>query len=822
MNRIPFFCLILLLIGAAPLSAQVQGRPGGPGQGPGGEISGRVLDDAEGNPIVGASVAVWSPTDNEIVSGDVVRGDGSFRIQGLPPGTYYVRVTSIGYESHRSADLALSPAAPRTDLGVIRLASSAVLADEIQVTVERPAVMLEPDKNVYSARDVAPAATSASEILENVPSVQVDTEGKVSLRGNENVAIQVNGRPTPVRGEQLAGYLQQLPANAIDRIEVIPTPSARHDPEGMAGIINIVMKQNTDLGTSGGLTVGMASAERYNLGANLGYQRGATTLFTTYGYNRDRRESFGINDRERYDALGSVLSFTGQDVTGENGREGHNLTNTLEYRLGEKDALSSTLTLNLRDATESSVNDITELNGAGDQTDRYARPRDGENDEFTIDHILGYRRTWEPSRHELTAEFRFNRSDDENRNLLWRVPFAAPSTRLEVESTDIDALTRQLTGQIDYTRGFGETSKLELGYKGTSRRLEREYLVLEDPLGTGEWMESDLSNAFDFDESVQAVYGVVSRGIGQVQLQGGLRGEYATQDFVLADENFPHDYTSLFPSGIVSWSPSEKTQYKLSYSRRVRRPGTQELNPFPVFMDTQNVFIGNPELDPEYTDAVELGFTRSGDLGSLQITPFYRHTSDVIRFVVDTDDVIDGREVTSVRFENLAKSDSWGTDVNGTVEVGEWFDGFASFNVFKMVTDGGSETSLSSDAVTWSARVNGTFQLNPDLTLQATSFYRAPMEFETGKFSSFKFTSLTLRQRLFDNRASLSLRLNDPFKTMGFRVEAGDENLTQITERSFNSRTLQLTFQYNFGRAPRVRSPQPQAPEAPAGGGFPQ
>ncbi|HUP19258.1 MAG TPA: TonB-dependent receptor [Gemmatimonadota bacterium] len=822
MIRIPFVSLVLfLLAGALPATAQQPGR--GPGaQGPGGEIAGRVVAEEGGEPIVGASVAVWSPADQAIVSGDVVKGDGSFRVQGLTPGTYYVRITSIGYESHRSADLTISPASPRSDLGTVSLVSAAVQADEIEVTVERPAVMIAPDRNVYAVREVAPAATNATEVLENVPSIQVDTDGRVSLRGNENVAVQINGRPAPVRGDQLIGFLQQLPANALDRIEVIPTPSAAHDPEGMAGIINIVLKQNTDLGTSFGLTLGAATEERYNLGANVGHQQGPFTLFTTYGFNRFGREYEGINDRRRLGAGGGILSLTEQDVAGENTFGGHNLTNTLEYKVSERDALTSTLVMNFRGSEENSLSAYTELDAAGEVTDVYARPREGEDDSFTFDHTLAWRRSWEPQRHFWSNEFRFNRSTDDDSTLLWRVPGATPTLQLERENNEVDAVNRELTLQSDYTRAFGENSKLEAGYKGSFRRLEREFTVLEDELGTGVWTPSDRSNAFDFEEGVQAVYGVVSHGAGRFQLQGGLRAEYASQDFALTDESFPHDYTSLFPSGIVTYKPSETTEYKLAYSRRVRRPGTQELNPFPTFMDPQNVFIGNPELDPEYTDAVELGYTRSGDFGSLQISPFYRHTSDIIRFIVDTDAVIDDREVTSVTFENLANSDSWGTDVNGTFEIGEWFNGFASFNIFKQVTDGGSVTSLASDAVTWSTRVNGTFALSPTLSLQATSFYRAPMEFETGKFSSFKMTSLTLRQRLFENRATVSLRLNDPFKQMGFKVEAGDENLVQFTERAFNSRVLQLTFQYNFGRAPRVRQPQ-QPPDGPdTGGGFPQ
>lgn len=803
---------LVLLPAARPALAQAPGP---------GEVRGRVVDTAAGEPIVGASVAVWSPADSTIVTGVVVRGDGSFRIEGLPPGTYYARVTSIGYVSHRSAEFTIGSGSTRADLGTIRLADAPVEADEIQAVVERPTITLQPDRNAYLARDVAPAATSASEVLESVPSVQVDTDGKVSLRGNQNVAIQIDGRPAPVRGDQLAAYLQQLPANAIDRVEVIPTPSAAEDPEGMAGIINIVMKHRTDLGTSGGLTAGAASSDRYRLGGNLGYQRGPATLFATYGYNHDRRDYLGFNDRRRLDLLGAPLSFDEQDLAVDGSRGGHNLTASLDWRLSDLDALSQSLTLNRRSSDESQFAVYTELDAARNVTDRYARPRDEGDRSNLIDYTLAWTRTVEPRAHELSAEIRFNRSRDDDTTLLWRQPVADPTARTELERDRVNALTRELTGQVDWVRTFGGT-KLEAGYKGNARWNDRDFTVVEDPTGVGTWTPSDLSNALSFDEHVQAVYGVLSHAIGKVQLQGGLRAEYANREFTLSGDRYPHDYTSLFPSGTAVWDATDRTQLKASYSRRIRRPNSWELNPFPMFFDTQDVFIGSPTLDPEYTDAFELGYTRQMDSGSIQVSPYYRHTTDIIRFVVNTDDVVYGREVTSIRFENLATSDSWGTDVNGSLQVGKWFNGFAGLEVYKQVTDGGSVTSLASNTVTWSARVNGTVQLSPSLSVQGMAFYQAPTEFETGKFSSFKFTSLTIKQKVMDDRGSLSLRVNDPFKTMGFRVEAGDSSLVQVTRRDFDARSLYLTFQYSFGRAPKVRHPRPDAGQEGGGGIFPQ
>lgn len=831
MKRYLVAAFLLTLSAGGPLLAQTpaqrppgqQQRPAQPPTAGPGEIRGTVVDAQGNTPIASASVAVWSTADAVLVAGAIARPDGSFRIEGLRPGTYQLRVSMMGYGTHRTSEITISPQAARANAGSIALSRTAITLEALEVTAEASPATIAPDRSAYRTRDVAPAATSASEVLEAVPSVQVDADGKVSLRGNENVVVQINGRPSPIRGEQLAGYLRQLPANTLDRVEVMPNPSARHDPEGMAGIINIVLKQNVDLGLSGGLTLGASTADRYTASGNLGYQSGPTTLFLSYGFSNEDRAQTGINDRTRLGAARAPLSFTEQDIRGSNANFGHNLNATLDYRLSDRDVVSSGLMLNLRGQTEESASAYTEMDGTRLLLSAYDRIRDNENDARMIDYTLGIKRTFEPQRHELSAEVRANAVDEDDRNDLWRQTGATASVS-DAESSTTDARSYQLTAQADYTRPLGERSKLETGYKGTLRSLDRDYTVMLDPLGSGAWVRGELSNGLEFDESVNAVYGVVSHGTGRLELQGGLRAEYATRDFALADDDqrYPYSYTSLFPSGLVSYNLSDQTQVKLSYSRRIRRPGTQELNPFPQFFDLQNVFLGNPRLNPEYTDAVELGVQRSGRLGSVQFSPFYRYTSDVIRFVVNTADSVAGREVTSISFKNLASGSSWGADLNGNLRLGQQFTGLANFNVFKMVTEGGSgESDLSSNAVTWSARVNGTYNLNPRTSVSAMYFYRAPMNFEGGRFDAFGFANFSVRQKLYGEKMNVTLRVSDPFNTQRFRVHAGNDDLIQLTERTFTSRAVHFTVQYNFGQAPRLRQrPQQEQPQpgTPFGG----
>lgn len=812
---------LLLLAGAAPLSAQGTGGPGGPGAGgppaAPGEIRGTVVDSDANVGIARASVAVRTK-EGALITGAIATSDGTFRIQGLRPGTYTLRVTFIGY-APKTQEFTITAEAPRVATGNIGISKVAVALEGVQVTAEREAVTIEPDRNSYKSKDVAPAANNATEVLENVPSVQVDGEGKVSLRGNENVAIQINGRPAPIRGAQLTAYLKQIPANILDRIEVIPNPSAKYDPEGMAGIINIVLKQNVDLGMSGGFNVAGATADRFNTSGNVGYQVGPYTLFSSYGYNSDKRGTTGINDRERYTALNAPLSFTEQDINGDNYNAGHNFTTTFDYKVNTRDVLSNSLLLNKRRNGEDSRTLFSEFDSNRAPIETYDRIRDQAAEAWMVDYTLAFKRTIEPRKHEVSSELRFNRSNDDDFMQLWRQPITG-GAELERERNTTDNLNQSLNAQLDYTRTLSEKTKLETGYKGTGRWLDRDFLVEKDLLGNNQWVESNLSNDFDFNENVQAVYGVLSQAVAKWDLQAGLRGEYASRDFTLAKsgDTFSKSYQSLFPSGVASYKFNDKVNAKLSYSRRIRRPGTQELNPFPVFMDAQNVFIGNANLNPEYTHAIEGGLTKTGMLGTLQFSPFFRRTTDVIRVDIDTDDVIDGRNVTSVSFRNLATSDSYGADMNGTLRLGKKFTGFGAFNVFRIVTDGGSESTLASDAIAWGTRFNLTFNPNDKLTLQGNWNYRAPLEVERGKFGANQSATFAGRYKVTE-KATVALRFVDPFNTIGFKIRAGDGQVIQITERQFGVRGTFLSFQYNFGQTPRIRQ-QPQAPQEPQAG-FP-
>jgi ferric enterobactin receptor len=811
----------VLLAGTnAALPAQT---PGGAPQLPAapGEVRGSIIETESKQPLPSAAVAVRSKKDSSLVSGAMAGPDGRFVVSGLRPGAYYVRVTKIGF-GPKTQDFVIAPDAPRQALAPIALGKVAINLATQEIVAEKAAMTVEADRNAYTAKQVAPAATNASEVLDAVPSVQVDHDGKVSYRGNENVAVQINGRVSPMKGAQLGQFLKTLPAGILDKIEVIPNPSAKYDPEGMAGIINIILKENVDLGLSGGINAaGAVAAGRYNANGSLGYQAGPWTTFTSYGYNSDERDILGYNDRERLTAVGATTRYTNQDIVGLQSSGGHNFTTTVDYKPNKRDLISNSLILNARHNADNSTTGYTELSSANTINSQYNRIRGANATGRMIDYTLAWKRTLEARKNELSTEIRFNRSEDKDITSMFMVPLSS-SSQVERELDDTDARTKTLNAQLDWLKVLKPGRKLETGFKGTERWLDRDYLVTKDLLGNNQWAVSNLSNDFSFTENVDAAYAVLSQSKGKFDIQGGLRAEYASRDFTLkkTNEGFPYSYTSLFPSANVSYKKSDVLNYKASYSRRIRRPGTQELNPFPQFLDPQNALIGNPQLSPEYTDAFELGLTKSGDIYTFQLQPFYRRTSDVIRVDINTEGKVDGRDVTTVSFRNLAVNDSWGTDATTQLRFGKKANGLVGLNVFKTVTDGGSESALSSNSIGFSGRINANVNLTDALSVAANYRYQGPQKIEKGTFAANQQLFVSFRQKVYGDKGSVTLRFIDPFNKIGFRIKTGNETLMQSTKRTFGVRGTFLSFQYNFGQQPKIRQPQPNDQPQPTTG-FP-
>ena len=780
-----------------------------------GRITGLVVNARSTEPVTGAAVSIRNAADSALVSGGFTRADGSFHIEGLRPGPYTVRVRVIGYAPVVKTGVRVTASAAATDVGRLVLTPVAAELSTVTVTEERSDVALAPDRNSFSVKDM-PAATGGSvvDVLRNVPAIEVDGDNKVSLRGNENVVVQINGRITPMRGDQLGSYLAQLPSSMVARVEVVPNPSAKNDPDGMAGIINIVLKENTELGASGGFTTGGGSTGQRNASGNLGYQKGALTLFANYGFMQDKRVISGYTNRAGLTS--GLLPFLESDISGAFAPHSHSLSASADYQVAAHDVLSSSLLVSKRDLSRDNNNSYRELDAARTLTARSLRSSTQKNDDLTLDYTLSYKKAAEHQGDGLASEFRVNRSRGDGNVLLTDrslgIDGAAAATTTGLETDATGDLTKNWTLQTDFTRTIAPRTKLETGYKGTLRQLDNQFDVANYSDALGVYVPNVArTSAFNYDEQVQAVYGVLSRGAGKFDLQSGVRAEQVATRFDLAttSERFDNDYRSLYPSALVAYNVDDMRQLKVSYSKRVTRPDTRQLNPFGFREDALNVFHGNPALRPEYTHAFELGYQQTFAKGTLQLTPFARRTVNAVRFIRTIDDA----GVSTTTFQNVATSDSYGADVSGSLRLGR-LTGFGGASAFKQVTDASNlSTNVSNNAFGWSARGNATLKVTPTLDVQGFLMYRAPMTTEQGRVSGMTMTNLAIKQKLMGDQASVTLRIMDPFNAMGFGFVTDDGRFAQSTRRNFGARGAFLNFSYTFGQQPRVKSRAPEQTE---------
>ena len=764
--------------------------------------------------------------DTAFVRGALPNADGSFQIEGLTPGRYAVRVRALGYAPVARNDVVVASEHPITDIGSIALSRVAAQIAGQEVRADRDEVVLAPDRNSYSTKNMTTAiGGTAIDVLRNVPSVEVDGSNNVSLRGNQSVIVQINGRSSPLYGDQLANFLAQLPASTIARVEVSTNPSAKNDPEGTAGIINIVLNQEADLGLSGGATAATGTTGLVNVNGNIGRQAGPTTAFLSYGLYRDSRPMGGFTNQTNLG--GTSPAFVMSHIDGSNEPRWQNATFRSEYRFTEHNALSADAVVSRGRSTRNSASYYSDLDRARDTIGLFDQFNTQNWRSIFQDYSAAFRRTGDARATTYSTELRLTQGHSTSDGFLFGNVYQGDA------STGAYAIPKEqdvtISGnpswslQSDYTHPFSASTKLEAGIKGAIRHTSSDFSAAYADSATGLFAPArDRSITFDYREQISSSYAVLSQRLGKVQTQAGLRLEQADTRLDLPaaapdSQRFGTRYASAFPSGIVSYNFTDLRSVKLSYSRRISRPNPYQLTPVVQKEDARNIFEGNPALRPEYTDAVELGLQDSHNWGTLQLTPYLRRTAHAVRFIQR----IDTTGVTTGTFDNVASVVTMGSDLNLTVKHGP-VTLLTGGSVYHYASDATNLTNtlgnLSTQAVVWSTRANATWKLSPAMDAQFFANYRAPFTTESGSQSAFVSMNLALRRKLWNDRGSLAVRVADPFNMMTFGSRTQSARVVQLTERSFGMRGVFISFSRNFGQELKLRpTPQETDPQAQAG-----
>ena len=800
------FLLFLFMMGAPRAEAQNPPPPAGQIPAGPGRITGLVTNEA-GEPLAAVAITIRSAVDSALVTGEMTGANGRFRVDGLPPGSYLLRVSFIGFKPRSSEVIELSRDAPVKDLGEIRLEVSAIALDAVVAEAERAEVVIEADRTTYNTQAMPVASTgNATDVLRAVPELEVDIDNNVKLRGNQAVAIHLNGRPAPLRGEQLANFLQQLPGNRIARVEVMPNPSAKHDPEGMGGIVNIVLKDDLDLGLSGSLSANASTRNRQYFNGRINYQKGRLTLFTGAGVNT--HESVSTNYDFRQNLVTDPITIIEQNGSSNNTSLGWNLDWTAELKVGERATLWSNAWMFASGNDTDGVTEYGILDEDRIARDLYDRENESEMTWGNYNFGMGFKQVFVPQKEELTIDGRYstgvNDSETLNTRLYHMLAGQPVDMPLELTLNDIDAGNGNVSLQADYMRPFGG-GRIDIGYRAYQRTQDSDNLlsIFASPEATDP--SSSSHSGYEYEELFHSLYTTYGRTFGRFGVQAGLRSELANTKFesLVTDDQFDRDYNTLFPSLNLSYTLQPGRTIRVLYSKRISRPPPFYLDPAVPSTDPLNVQRGNPDLRPSYTQSFSADFSWSGSRGTLRVAPYYRYSTDVWERIR----TVDSDGVATSRYENAASSKAYGSNFTVSLRPSGRITGSTSFSLYRDVRDG---TNISSEyrrsAYMWSLGGNIGAKITESLTAQAFANHFPQQSILQGRASGYTFTSLSLRQQLWGTKGSMSLNVSDPFNLHRYNSTTRDATYIQTSRSSMESRVFTLGLTFNFGKPPQQQS----------------
>lgn len=781
-----------------------------------GEIRGTVADSVSGRALPGASITVRRADDSSFAGGALPDVDGTFRVAGLITGRYTLRIRALGFGPVIRGGLVISADGQILKVGTIRLSPVATRLEQLDVVAEREEAVIAPDRTSYSTKNMTAAAGgTAIDVLRTIPQVEVDGSQQVSLRGNANVVIQINGRAVPLHGAQLGLFLAQLPANRIKTVEVATTPSAKSDPEGTAGIINIVLDQDAQLGLSGGILAGASSTGQVDVGGNVAEQRGPLTLFVSGDLYGDRRATSGTIVREN---LGNPApAYVDTRLRGTNRPLSGGGTIRSEYRFNGRDALSFDGFLFSGGNAVTNTSSYTDLNAGRSVIGQFDQFNTSALHSASQDYSLAIRHQGLPTTTQFSAEVEYANTDTHDHvhlsgDVIQADATTAASVPREVDNTIAHAPMWNVTA--DYTKPFGVHTKLEAGLELRRRSSASDFTTSYVEATSGLLIPSvERATAFDYAEDIGAAYAVVSQQVGKIQAQVGLRLEDASTHLDLPDSGlvFDHRYASSYPSAILSYDMTATRQAKLSYSRRVSRPDPQQLSPAEYQYDTRHVSRGNPTLRPEYTDAVEFTLMDAHAWGSILINPYLRRTAHAVRSI----QFVDSTGVSVNTFDNVASTRTLGSDVSIMVHHGRW-SGSGGGSLYHYSSDASNlPGNLSVHAMVWTLRGNATWKLSSLVDAQLFVTHRAPYATEGGSQIGQTFTTAGVRYKRWGDNGSISLRIGDPFRLQRFGSRTTSGTVIESSNRYFGARAVYLTVSRNFGRAVKLRPKEPEVEQSP-------
>ena len=790
-----------------------------------GSVRGKVVDTTTGESMPYVNVAVYDKATQKFIKGAISDEKGLFNISGLAYGRYDVKLSYIGFTT-LEAGFAVDEQHRHANLKKLHMSEDSQTLQEVTVTAQRPAMRLEVDRKSFDvSQDISNAGQAATDVLENIPSVEVDTEGNISLRGNTSVEVWINGKASGLTSDNRAEILQQIPSESIDRIEVIDNPSAKYSAEGSAGIINIVLKKNRAAGYYGSAQVGGSTRGSANASGNVNFNVGRWEGYLNIGY-RHRANDGGSSSYQEY-----LNTNQYQRYTTDNNRMGNNLFTRagVSYNATDRDVLSLGGMMMVGSHKNGGVTPY-HYGTIGAEHDTYTMLRNssGHNDMRMFYGEFNYRHSFTDKHYlDFTLDYHNWRMDQENiyqdSTTYYGEPYA---DEYDYQYRPMYMRNHSWEVKLDYENPLTDNILLQAGYQGN---FDRDNSPQESFIGSL-WDGSDMAedkayyNRFVYNQDMHALYATATMKFGNFGVMAGLRGEYwrintssydYDQDHGLAERDpaFKKDFFQLFPSVFLSYQIDESQQLQLNYTRRLRRPRGHQLNSFRDTRDASMTSFGNPELTPEYSNSFSLNYLKTWDAHSMLVSAYYRPTSDVIQRI-NYQSTSDNQMYST--YMNVASSTSAGLELvlknqvckilNLTTTANAYY---YKLNGFAYDIDGQTITGEGNHNFTWNARMQASLMLPWDLSVQLTGRYRSRQVITQGYRKANFSMNLGVRKTFLNRKLTVALNCRDLLNTRKFENFTSSETFTRHQKSWRSGRTLNLTLTYSFGnmkaKAPKKR-----------------
>ena len=776
-----------------------------------GKITAKVIDATTNETVPFASAMVIDRKTKAVVKGAQTDADGNLVIAGIPYGVYTFKVSYIGYQTMVRDSISIS-SANAIALGTIKMkAAKGTVLNEVSITAQKSTMQLGIDKKVFSVdQSLVSEGGSASDLLQNVPSVQTDIDGNVSLRGSSGVRVLIDGKPSLIAGGNVAQILQSLPASSIESVELITNPSAKYDAEGQSGIINIVLKKNKKLGFNGSLALTAGNRDNYNASTNLSFQNKKVNIYGNYSYRYGNRIGGGYSNITYLNSLFPTV-YAEQNTDSRSLDKGHNLKGGIDYYVSDQSVLSFTAGFNNRDNEQKELLTINKLGQNRNPIELSNRDNNNTGTGGSYDLALDFSHKFKKPKEEITFNFSFSEGDNDNLQLyntnIYNIDGIPVNTLPGIQNNNRNGINRNYNIQTDYTLPVGKMGKIEAGYRSQIRFAESSTYADAFNTLTGNFeMDLALSNEFNNKDQVHALYLNYQNQVNNFGYQVGLRAEDATLDTrmgMYTNSGLQYTpgkvaYTRLYPSVFLTQKFKGEQQIQLNYSRRVNRPRGWDTNPFLDVSDPLNYRQGNPNLQPEDVHAFELGYSKFWNKVTLTSSLYLRQTNDVIQRVrTDPDE----QGITITTPQNLTRQLNSGLELISRVDVAKSWNFTANVNLYQSSIKGVPAYGIvENSGFSWNANLTNNFVLPYNITLQLKGDYRAPEVMAQGTRNAMYALDAGAKYDFKNKRSSLSFNVRDVFATRRWSMTTEANNTIIDFRRRMQGTMANLTYSYRFGK----------------------